>query len=170
MDGAKPTGKTLPNSPARLTKRVKILAAVLLALGCAAVAAWWPKRKPERVAVPQATVAIPAPCRELSFEGVDHVVCEIDLRSYDIGLFRVSANGKPYRSLKAFDAAMAGEGRRPLLSMNAGMYHEDLSAVRASGRGWPPNQPDRAGRWIRQFLHEAEWRLQHRRRRDGCDQ
>lgn len=129
MDGAKPTGKTLPNSPARLTKRVKILAAVLLALGCAAVAAWWPKRKPERVAVPQATVAIPAPCRELSFEGVDHVVCEIDLRSYDIGLFRVSANGKPYRSLKAFDAAMAGEGRRPLLSMNAGMYHEDLSAV-----------------------------------------
>lgn len=129
LSGAKPTGKTLLNSPARLTKRVKILAAMLLALCCAAAVAWWHKCKPERIATPQTVVAIPAPCRDLTFEGVDHVVCEIDLRGYDIGLFRAGADGRPYRSLKTFNAAMAGQGRRPLLSMNAGMYHEDLSAV-----------------------------------------
>lgn len=114
----------------RLTKRSTILGTALLVLGCLAAVVFWPKRKPVRpIVAPQTTIALPAPCRDLSFEGTDHIVCEIDLRSYDIGLFHKDADGKPYRSLKNFDAAMGGQGRQPVLSMNAGMYHEDLSAV-----------------------------------------
>ncbi|PSJ59678.1 hypothetical protein C7I85_15040 [Mesorhizobium soli] len=102
----------------------------MLVLGCLAVVAFWPKRKPARpVVAAQVAVALPVPCRDLSFEGIDHIVCEIDLRSYDIGLFHKDADSKPYRSLKNFDAVMSGQGRQPILSMNAGMYHEDLSAV-----------------------------------------
>ncbi|MEP9371395.1 phosphodiester glycosidase family protein [Mesorhizobium sp. KR1-2] len=127
---AKTDEKTLRRTTSRLTKRSTILGTALLVLGCLAVVAFWPKRKPVRPVVgPQVAVALPAPCRDLSFEGTDHIVCEIDLRSYDIGLFHKGAEGKPYRSLRNFDAAMSGQGRQPLLSMNAGMYHEDLSAV-----------------------------------------
>ncbi|MDH6229664.1 uncharacterized protein YigE (DUF2233 family) [Mesorhizobium soli] len=114
----------------RLIKGSTILATALVVLGCIAAVAFWPKRKPVRpVVAPLVAVALPAPCRDLSFEGTDHIVCEIDLRSYDIGLFHKDADGKPYRALKNFDAAMSGQGRQPVLSMNAGMYHEDLSAV-----------------------------------------
>lgn len=84
-------------------------------------------RQPGRIVAPAAP--IPEPCYELRFEGVDHVVCVIDLLEYDVGLFHADVDGKPYWSLKAFDVAMAAQGRRPLLSMNAGMYHEDLSPV-----------------------------------------
>ncbi|MBX3567590.1 MAG: phosphodiester glycosidase family protein [Rhizobiaceae bacterium] len=38
-------------------------------------------------------------------------------------------DGRPYRSLDAFDAAMRAEGRSIVLAMNAGMYHEDMSPV-----------------------------------------
>jgi uncharacterized protein YigE (DUF2233 family) len=126
----RPDGKILPGTTTRLIKRSAILATAVIFLAGFAVAALWPKRKPARpVVTPQLAVALPAPCRDFGFEGTDHIVCEIDLRSYDIGLFHRDTDGKPYRSLRNFDAAMAGQGRQPILSMNAGMYHEDLSAV-----------------------------------------
>lgn len=107
--------------------RSKPVAAALLAIGLAAIALAWLVRQPSRVVTGGPT--IPDLCRELLFEGVEHLVCEIDLRAHEIALFHAGKDGKPFRSLKAFDAAMAGQGRRPLLSMNAGMYHEDMSPV-----------------------------------------
>ncbi|MGX5848972.1 phosphodiester glycosidase family protein [Mesorhizobium sp. PL10] len=88
---------------------------------------WWPKR-PEP---PPLVIGgdLPAPCRNVAFEAVTYVVCEIDLRADSIGVFHAAADGKPFGSLEAFDKAMAGEGRPVLLSMNGGMYHEDLSPV-----------------------------------------
>ncbi|MGX9143836.1 phosphodiester glycosidase family protein [Mesorhizobium sp. 128a] len=88
---------------------------------------WWPKR-PEP---PPLVIGgdLPAPCRNVAFEAVTYVVCEIDLRADSIGVFHAAADGKPYGSLETFDKAVAAEGRPVLLSMNGGMYHEDLSPV-----------------------------------------
>lgn len=69
------------------------------------------------------------PCRAVSFEAVDYTVCEIDLRRYRLGLFLQDRDGRPYGSLYAFKRAMAAAGDPPLVAMNAGMYHEDLSPV-----------------------------------------
>jgi uncharacterized protein YigE (DUF2233 family) len=69
------------------------------------------------------------PCRAVSFEAVDYTVCEIDLRRYRLGLFWQDRDGRPYGSLYAFKRAMAAAGDPPLVAMNAGMYHEDLSPV-----------------------------------------
>ncbi|MGI6247715.1 MAG: phosphodiester glycosidase family protein [Pseudochelatococcus sp.] len=68
-----------------------------------------------------------SPCRDLSFAGVAHTVCEIDLRRYRIDLHWRDADGRPYGSLGALERALAGQGRRIVVSMNAGMYEEDLS-------------------------------------------
>jgi uncharacterized protein YigE (DUF2233 family) len=103
-------------------------AAFLIAILLAAIAiVWWPRR-PEP---PPLVIGgeLPAPCRNVAFEAVTYVVCEIDLRRYNLAVFRAGADGKPFGSLEAFDKAMAGEGRPVLLAMNGGMYHEDLSPV-----------------------------------------
>ncbi|WP_292607801.1 phosphodiester glycosidase family protein [Mesorhizobium sp.] len=88
---------------------------------------WW-LRPSEN---PPVTVGgkLPGPCRDLNFEAVPYIVCEIDLRSYDVAVFHAGHDGKAFGSLKKFDEAMSGEGRPVLLAMNAGMYHEDLTPV-----------------------------------------
>ncbi|MGO1075921.1 phosphodiester glycosidase family protein [Inquilinus sp. CA228] len=79
------------------------------------------------VPAPEATAA--ALCRPASFEAVDYTVCEVDLRRYRLGLFWQGGDGRAYGSLYAFKRAMAAAGDPPLVAMNAGMYHEDLSPV-----------------------------------------
>ena len=104
-------------------------AALLIAILVAATAIiWWPRRPEQR---PPLVIGgeLPAPCRNVAFEAVTYVVCEIDLRADSIGVFHAGADGKPFGSLEAFDKAVAGEGRPVLLAMNGGMYHEDLSPV-----------------------------------------
>jgi uncharacterized protein YigE (DUF2233 family) len=72
---------------------------------------------------------LPPICRDMAFEGVRYVACEIDLKRYKIVLARTDANGKPYGSIEAFDQAMARSEPPILLAMNGGMYHKDLSPV-----------------------------------------
>lgn len=103
-------------------------AALPIAILLAAIAVvWWPRR-PEP---PPLVIGgdLPAPCRNVAFEAVTYVVCEVDLRADSIGVFHAGADGKSFGSLEAFDKAVAGEGRPVLLAMNGGMYHEDLSPV-----------------------------------------
>ncbi|WP_244642400.1 phosphodiester glycosidase family protein [Phyllobacterium sp. 628] len=71
---------------------------------------------------------LPAICRTMTFEGVNSIVCEVDLRIFKIDLARAGADGKAYGSLQAFIDAQLKDAR-PVLSMNAGMYEKDLSAV-----------------------------------------
>ena len=104
-------------------------ATLLIAILVAATAIiWWPRR-PEPPPPLVVGGELPAPCRNVAFEAVTYVVCEIDLRADSIGVFHAGADGKPFGSLEAFDTAVAGEGRPVLLAMNGGMYHEDLSPV-----------------------------------------
>jgi len=123
----------------------KVLAVLALLLTAACGTGVNPPRPPAVVEPPPAAPASPrissgpafmpapraaeAPCRPLSFEASDYTVCEIDLRRYRIGLFWQDRDGRPYGSLHAFRQAMQAAGTAALVSMNAGMYHEDLSPV-----------------------------------------
>lgn len=72
---------------------------------------------------------LPSLCRNLTFEKVAYVVCEVDLGTNDIVLFHHAPNGKPFGSLTALDDSMHAAGTPLVLAMNAGMYHDDLSPV-----------------------------------------
>lgn len=72
---------------------------------------------------------MPEPCRDVTFEAVAYVVCELDQRRYTISLHRLDAAAKPYGSVVKFTEAMRASGTPPVLAMNAGMYHKDLSPV-----------------------------------------
>ena len=67
---------------------------------------------------------LPRPCRDLAFEGVSYIVCEVRLSDYEIDLRRTDATGKPFRDLSKLAAAEPF-----ILAMNAGMYHEDFTPV-----------------------------------------
>lgn len=76
-----------------------------------------------------AAFGLPPICQVLRFEGIDHIVCEVDMRSYNVRLFHAGADNKPFGSLTEFSARTAGQEPPVLFAMNAGMYHDDLSPV-----------------------------------------
>ncbi|WP_411956223.1 phosphodiester glycosidase family protein [Arvimicrobium flavum] len=67
---------------------------------------------------------LPASCRELAFEAVLYVVCEVDAASHEISLHHTDRAGKPFGSLGALALEAPFD-----FAMNAGMYHEDTSPV-----------------------------------------
>ncbi|MDQ6433107.1 phosphodiester glycosidase family protein [Mesorhizobium sp. LHD-90] len=105
-----------------------IAAIVVIALFLTALLGFWLVER-SRPVVPYSTAELPEPCRELGFEGVSYIVCEIDLRHADVGIHHSGPDGIAYGSLDAFDRAMVEQGRPVVLAMNAGMYHEGLSPV-----------------------------------------
>jgi len=107
-----------------MRKRILIAAAAVVA--AAALVVWWTR---ERQPPPIESFNLPSICRTLAFDGIDYVVCEVDTASHDVRLFHADAAGKPYGSLVEFSKAMAGRQPPLLFSMNAGMYHDDLSPV-----------------------------------------
>lgn len=100
---------------------------VLVAVALAGALFWlWrkPVPTPRPEPRPESPAELPKPCRELAFEAVNYIVCEIDTARYDLVLRRADAGGKAYGSL----AALA-KTEPFVLAMNAGMYHEDRSPV-----------------------------------------
>jgi uncharacterized protein YigE (DUF2233 family) len=68
-------------------------------------------------------------CGSLDHEGERYIVCRVDLRQHQLGLFWRDRRGEPFGSLSALDRHLQAEGRRPLFTMNAGMYHAALDPV-----------------------------------------
>ncbi len=68
-------------------------------------------------------------CAPLQHEGEGYIVCRVDLRQHQLGLFWRDRKGEPFGSLSALDRHLQAEGRRPLFTMNAGMYHPALDPV-----------------------------------------
>lgn len=93
----------------------------------AAGGVWWLTLPPKTADGP--APELPSQCRELDFEAVAYVVCEIDTASDYVDLFLDDPDGKPFGSLPAFNTAIARQNRQILLAMNAGMYHKDLTPV-----------------------------------------
>jgi uncharacterized protein YigE (DUF2233 family) len=102
--------------------KTRLLAASGAALIAIALVLWW--RQPMPAPPPETANNLPETCRDLSFEGVSHIVCEVGLDDYDVVLKRADGAGKPFRDLAKLAAA------EPFIfAMNAGMYHEDFTPV-----------------------------------------
>lgn len=99
---------------------------LLTAFGAALIAigfAWW-WRQPLPAPTPRPADDLPETCRELAFEAVSYIVCEVALDAYEIVLARADQAGKPLRDLARLAAVEPF-----ILAMNAGMYHEDFTPV-----------------------------------------
>lgn len=111
----------------------KTIAAIVVMVACAGIIGFvghqFGSERPRPVTVTVEPADLPEPCRPTAFEGVDYVVCTIDLKKYEVGVHLAGADGKAYGSLDAFHRASTAPGRQPLLAMNAGMYHEGLVPV-----------------------------------------
>jgi uncharacterized protein YigE (DUF2233 family) len=68
-------------------------------------------------------------CRPLAHEGENYVVCDVDLRRHSLEIFWRDKGGEAIGSLAALNRKLQAEGRRPLFTMNAGMYHAELNPV-----------------------------------------
>lgn len=101
----------------------------LLAVGAALFAGRLWLRPAPSPKPPLVVGELPKTCRDLSFEGVPHAVCEIDPKAYSIIVARTDAQGVAYGSLDKFDMAMAEKATPVLLAVNGGMYHEGLGPV-----------------------------------------
>jgi uncharacterized protein YigE (DUF2233 family) len=70
-----------------------------------------------------------APCTTVTHEHQPYVVCNIDLRRYQVQLFWLDKTGQPFGSLGRFARAVDTPQQPLVVAMNAGMYHSDLSPV-----------------------------------------
>ncbi|MEW9808180.1 phosphodiester glycosidase family protein [Mesorhizobium sp. ZMM04-5] len=99
-------------------------ALALVGLGlAAALSAWWWTR-PVPAPPPEAADGLPEPCRDVNFEAVPYIVCDLDLDAYDLVVRRTDAAGKAYG-----DPAALARAEPFALATNAGMYHQDLTPV-----------------------------------------
>ncbi|MDF1607463.1 phosphodiester glycosidase family protein [Hoeflea sp. YIM 152468] len=68
-------------------------------------------------------------CEETEFEGARAIVCVVDPARHHIALVYRDRDATPYGSVARAVAGLAADGRTPLLAMNAGMYHADMTPV-----------------------------------------
>lgn len=73
---------------------------------------------------PETADDLPETCREVAFEGVPYIVCDVSLDQYNLVLKRADRMGKPFGDLAKLAAADPF-----VFAMNAGMYHEDFTPV-----------------------------------------
>ena len=65
-------------------------------------------------------------CREMTHGGAEHIVCSYAVQDVSLKLYLNNADGLPYGR---FSQLQPDLGESPLMLMNGGMYHDDLSAV-----------------------------------------
>lgn len=68
-------------------------------------------------------------CEETRFEGARAILCVVDPAVYDIALVYRDRNEAPYGSVRRAVTSLAAAGRTPVVAMNAGMYHADMTPV-----------------------------------------
>ncbi|SOE08544.1 uncharacterized protein YigE [Hoeflea halophila] len=71
----------------------------------------------------------PEICEEIVFEGSRAVLCTADPGDHDIRLIYRGPDGEVLGSVSKAVTALAAAGRTPVLAMNAGMYHADMTPV-----------------------------------------
>lgn len=68
-------------------------------------------------------------CRDLTHDGNQYSVCEVDAAREELRLFLRDEDGAVFGHFGVVDAALKPQGRRLGFAMNAGMYHEDRTPV-----------------------------------------
>lgn len=79
--------------------------------------------------LPATAPALAGDCRSLTLESNRFTVCDIDPAREELRLFLRDSTGAPYGHFRNVDKALAGDGLRLGLAMNAGMYHDDRRPV-----------------------------------------
>ena len=69
------------------------------------------------------------PCQSVLHGTNSYIVCELDLRRYVVRTYWKRQDGKAYGSIWGLVRGLWTDGKRPLLVMNAGMFHEDRAPV-----------------------------------------
>ena len=70
-----------------------------------------------------------ATCEEITHEGSQYTICEIDAGTQKLDLFLRDDAGEIFGQFSSVDRALAERGEKLVLAMNAGMYHDDRSPV-----------------------------------------
>jgi uncharacterized protein YigE (DUF2233 family) len=78
------------------------------------------------VAFSQTAAAV---CARQTHQNETYVVCEVDLERQRIGLHWLGPDREAFAGLQAVEQNLRRTGARPLMLMNAGMYHADLAPV-----------------------------------------
>ena len=73
--------------------------------------------------------AADGPCRDVTHEQAEFVVCTFDTRNHGFALHWKGADGLPLGYLSRLPQTSGSPARRLLLATNAGMYHPDLAPV-----------------------------------------
>ncbi|MBM9593679.1 phosphodiester glycosidase family protein [Roseitranquillus sediminis] len=76
--------------------------------------------------------AVPAAaqeCERITFDGLDHTICELDPATTTLRLFHADERGAPWGHFPRLDAALRREGKALGVAMNGGMYHDDRRPV-----------------------------------------
>ncbi len=120
---------------------MRIHRAVYFVLGLMAVSGLWgawvmlsglPEAKmphqPERDGS-RRVAKIPDICEEAVFEGARAILCVANPSVHEIRLVYRGPDGEVYGRVSKAVAELAAGGKMPLLAMNAGMYHADMSPV-----------------------------------------
>ena len=81
------------------------------------------------LSLPVAAFAGDAPCRALTHESNDYVVCTADAGRDDIRLFLNGPDGALLGQFSRIDQQLAPQGLQLAFAMNAGMYHDDRRPV-----------------------------------------
>lgn len=111
--------------------RVMTLLVLALAIAGAAVYSWTVRhqRRPVRESRVESLPQLPEACRFEAHEGAGYIACVLDPHSVRFRLYLARPDGQVYGDVPAFLDAMARAGTVPLIAMNAGMYHADMTPV-----------------------------------------
>ena len=77
----------------------------------------------------------PVQCDEQIHDGTSYIVCRA-APDADIRLFLNGEDEKPFKHFNVVNEKLAKDGERLVFAMNAGMYHQDRSAVGFYVEGW----------------------------------
>lgn len=68
-------------------------------------------------------------CRVLKYAGVSHTICSYKVADVETKLFLKDQRGVPFARFSRLQFELNQKGKKPLMLMNGGMYHEDLLPV-----------------------------------------
>ncbi|WP_370541681.1 phosphodiester glycosidase family protein [Actibacterium sp. 188UL27-1] len=88
----------------------------------------WPKLYAVLAALAWPQLAL-ANCSPIAFDGVPFTICSYPTKNVDLRLFHRGSNGNAFGSFRAIDRILNADGKALIFAMNAGMFHDDLSAV-----------------------------------------
>lgn len=78
---------------------------------------------------PCPTTAFALECSPFRFQDISATVCRVDLRRHTLRMFHTDEKDRPLKYFSGVNRLLESTHERLVFAMNAGMYHNDFSAV-----------------------------------------